>query len=157
MAADRRYAKTQKGIDEITQRLNNLRGKMRMMLILIDATKTTEQLRAHAAQLGLPEDFLEVMVREGYIAPVEPRATSVPAPKAAAHEEARVAKAKVFMKETLTAGLGQRASDLRARIERASTRAELAQLVPAYEKAIADVSGDVQADLLADRLRKLLS
>ena len=71
--------------------------------------------------------------------------------------QARVAKAKTFMKNTLTAGMGPRASEFSARIDSCSTRAELAQLLPDYEKAIVSVSGDLEADMLADRLRKLLA
>ena len=74
MADEVRYAKTEKGVHEIAQRRNNLRGKMRMMLILIDRSKTADQLRMQAAQLGVPSDFLATMVRAGYIAPVEPEA-----------------------------------------------------------------------------------
>ena len=65
-----RYAKTEKGADEIVLRRNNLPGKLRIMLILVDPTKTEDQLRVHAARIGAPSDFLEVMLRHGYIAPI---------------------------------------------------------------------------------------
>jgi len=64
-----RYEKTRKGFDEIHRR-RDLAGKVRIMLILVDPSKTAEQLLAQAAQLGAPADCLERMVREGYIAPV---------------------------------------------------------------------------------------
>ena len=64
-----RYEKTRKGIDEIGKR-RNLAGKLRVMLILVDPSKTAEQLLAQATQIGAPADFLDTMVREGYIAPV---------------------------------------------------------------------------------------
>lgn len=64
-----RYEKTRKGIDEISRR-RDLAGKLRVMLILVDPSKTAEQLLAQAAQLGAPADCLERMAREGYIAPV---------------------------------------------------------------------------------------
>ena len=67
---DVRYAKTRKGIDEISQRRNNLTGKLRVMLILVDPTKTAEQLRTQGTQIGAPPDCLDTMVRDGYIAPV---------------------------------------------------------------------------------------
>jgi hypothetical protein len=68
-----RYAKTEKGADEIVLRRDNLPGKLRIMLILIDPTKTAEQLRIHAARIGAPPDFLEIMLRHGYIAPIGPK------------------------------------------------------------------------------------
>src|SRR5436309_852504 len=135
MADDVRYGKTEKGADEILQRRNNLRGKMRMMLILVDPTKSVDQLRSQAAQIGVPPDFLETMVRDGYIAPLATGVAATPGPSAAPvtlDEPARVAKAKTFMKNTLTAGMGPRASEFSARIDSCSTRAELAQLLPDY-------------------------
>jgi hypothetical protein len=162
MADTVRFAKTEKGADEISQRRNNLRGRLRIMLILVDPTKTAEQLRVQAARIGAPSDFLETMQHDGYIVPVGPGtavASDVPGVGRApvvVDESAQCAKAKTFMHDTLAAGLGPRASDLRAQVERCTTLAELAQLLPKYESAIAGVSGDVQAVMLVERLRKLL-
>ena len=74
-----------------------------------------------------------------------------------ANGTARIGSAKAFMKQTLSAGLGNAASLLAARVERAATLTELAQLMPEYEKAVANVSGNIEADLLALRLHRLLS
>src|SRR6516165_10808581 len=65
-----RYEKTEMGAAEISKRRKNLRGRMRTMLILTDPSRTVEELRAQGAQLGVPDDFLETLVREGYLAPV---------------------------------------------------------------------------------------
>jgi hypothetical protein len=70
MVDDLRYAKTRKGIDEISQRRNHLTGKLRIMLILVDPSKTAEQLRLQGSRIGAPVDCLDTMVRDGYIAPV---------------------------------------------------------------------------------------
>jgi hypothetical protein len=40
------------------------------MLILIDPRKTADELRDQAGKLGVPPDFLETMVHDGYILPV---------------------------------------------------------------------------------------
>ena len=53
MAGTTRYAKTDKGMEEIRSRGKNLRGRLRTMLILIDPTKTGDELRASAAQIGV--------------------------------------------------------------------------------------------------------
>jgi hypothetical protein len=74
-----RYAKTRKGVDEIGQRRNTLSGKLRIMLILVDPTKTIDQLLTQAARIGAPADCLDTMVRDGYIAPVMPIAASAAA------------------------------------------------------------------------------
>jgi hypothetical protein len=64
-----RYEKTAKGVDEIGRR-RNLTGKLRVMLILVDPSKTADQLLAQAVQIGAPADCLDTMARDGYIAPV---------------------------------------------------------------------------------------
>jgi hypothetical protein len=159
-----RYTKTTKGIDEIGLRQYNLTGKLRIMLILVDPSKTAEQLRMQGERLGAPADCLEAMVRDGYIAPVQTAATGVgtAAPRVngtpvIADGAARIGSAKKLMKQRLSAGLGHASSLLAARIERCTTLSELAQLMPEYEKAIANGSGDIEADLLALRLRRLLA
>ena len=63
-----RYEKTAKGLDEIGRR-RNLTGKLRVMLILVDPSKTADQLLVQAAQIGAPADCLDSMARDGYIAP----------------------------------------------------------------------------------------
>jgi hypothetical protein len=159
-----RYAKTTKGIDEIGLRQYNLTGKLRIMLILVDPSKTAEQLQVQGVQIGAPADCLEAMVRDGYIAPVQTAATGVgtAAPRVngapvIADGAARIGSAKAFMKQTLSTGLGRAASLLAARVDRATTLSELAKLMPEYEKAIAHASGGIEADLLALRLRRLLA
>lgn len=163
MAQGLRFAKSAKGTAEIGERRNNLRGKLRIMLILVDPTKTAEQLRLQAAKIGAPAETLEMLQRDGYIEPTGPALVDAngyagardapPVPD----EAARFGKAKGFMNETLAAGLGVRAAELRAQVERCSTRTELKNLLPQYEAAIAGVSGDAQADMLATSLRKLLA
>ncbi len=74
MADAIRFAKTAKGVEAIRERRYDLRGKLRTMLILIDGTRSTEQLRTQAAVLGAPSDFLETLVHDGYVAPVGPDA-----------------------------------------------------------------------------------
>ena len=59
-----RYTKTEKGAEEIRSRGKNLRGRMRTMLILIDPSKSGDELRASAAQIGVEPEFLEMLVRD---------------------------------------------------------------------------------------------
>jgi hypothetical protein len=132
------------------------------MLILVDPSKTEEQLRVQGARVGAPEDSLERLVRGGEVAPVETAEVVTPTPgvtgtHAVANGTARIGSAKAFMKQTLSAGLGPAASLLAVRVERAATLAELAQLMPEYEKTVGNVPGNIEADLLALRLRRLLA
>jgi hypothetical protein len=81
-----RYAKTDKGVDEIMARRNNLRGKLRTMLILTDPSKPVEALREQGLRVGVQADFLELLAADGYIAPVggAMAVPMAPAPMAAA-------------------------------------------------------------------------
>src|SRR5258705_11997250 len=65
-----RYTKTEKGAAELRSRGQNLRGRMRTMLILIDPSKTADELRASAAQIGVEPEFLATLMGDGYIAEV---------------------------------------------------------------------------------------
>src|SRR6266508_6491444 len=103
MADGPRYAKTPKGVDEIALRRNNLRGTMRTMLILIDPAKSADQLRLQAAQLGAPTDFLAVMLRDGYVAPVGGERQNG-ASRPGGEDAIQLDAVKRFMHETLAAG-----------------------------------------------------
>ena len=156
-----RYIKTELGAAEISKRRKNLRGRMRTMLILIDASRTADELRTQAAQIGVEEGFLEVLVGEGYIVPV---AGTEPAPDAAAapatvtdRELSLFRRAKAFINETVVDAIGVRAFMFTLKLERCSTRAELAELMPEYEKAIAKVRDEDQTRLIVDRAKELLA
>jgi len=227
-----RYAKTEKGVDEIMARRNNLRGKLRTMLILTDPSKSVDALREQGARVGVQPDFLESLAAEGYIAPVGGGAVALsPAPAASAgsgepirangdasahagmslngtvpgnasvplngnatrtngsapvngsapmgghapangnailgdvasapvvtvDELSRFRAAKSFMNETVVSALGLRAFVFTLRLERCSTRADLGQLMPDYEKALRKVAPEPEARVMAERLRGMLA
>jgi hypothetical protein len=190
------YGKTEKGAQEISERRNNLRGRMRTMLILVDSNRSADELMEHARTLGAPADFLEVMVREGYIAPAgaparreaarplaavtptrESTAPAAPAdnpdtllpvledvappelvPIAVPEDElARFRVAKSFMNETVVNALGFRAFMFTLRLERCVVRADLATLLPDYEKAVRKGVAETEALVLMERMRALLA
>jgi hypothetical protein len=160
MADTTRYAKTDKGAEEIRSRGKALRGRARTMLILIDPSKTGDELRVSAAQIGVEPDFLDSLVREGYIVAVS-GSDSGPAESTARvvtkDELARFRAAKEFINETVVDALGVRAFFFTLKLERCSTRAELALLVPDYAKAIAKGRSESETRLLVDRANELLS
>jgi hypothetical protein len=160
MADTTRYAKTDKGAAELRSRGQNLRGRMRTMLILIDPSKTGDELRASAAQIGVDADFIDTLLRDGYIAAVEgtgsaPAAT--PSREVSKDELARFRAAKTFINETIVDALGVRAFFFTLKLERCSTRADLARLLPDYAKAIAKFRGEAETRLLVERATELVS
>jgi hypothetical protein len=160
MADTTRYAKTEKGAAELRSRGQNLRGRMRTMLILIDSSKTGDELRASAAQIGVDADFIDTLIRDGYIAAVEgtgsaPAAT--PSREVSKDELARFRAAKTFINETIVDALGVRAFFFTLKLERCSTRADLARLLPDYAKAIAKFRGEAETRLLVERATELVS
>jgi hypothetical protein len=165
MVSATRYAKTDKGLEEIRSRGKNLRGRLRTMLILIDPSKTDAELRQSAAQIGVEPDFLETLLRDGYVAPVggaEPAgaeaAAAEPAQRVVTRDElARFRAAKGFINETIVDALGVRAFLFTLKLERCSTRADLAALLPDYEKAIRKFRGEAETKLLVERANELLS
>ncbi|HZQ60461.1 MAG TPA: hypothetical protein VFC24_03875 [Casimicrobiaceae bacterium] len=159
-----RYAKTPTGVEEISARRNNLRGKMRTMLILIDPAKSVDELRDQASRIGAPSDFLDTLVNDGYIAPVGAAANNASATEAGAEpgtpvtpdELARFREAKAFMNETVVSALGIRAFMFTLKLERCATRADLGQLLPDYERALRKTTSEAEARAMADRVRELL-
>ena len=159
MTGTTRYAKTDKGLEEIRSRGKNLRGRLRTMLILIDPSKTDDELRASAAQIGVEPEFLETLLRDGYVAPViGTEAATEQSPRLVTRDElARFRAAKAFINETIVDALGVRAFLFTLKLERCSTRAELAALLPDYEKAIRKFRGEAETKLLVERANELLS
>ena len=154
-----RYAKTDRGTAEISQRRKNLVGRIRTMLILIDPSRTAEELRAQAAQIGAPPDFLETLVRDGYLVPV------AGSERAAADEEGhtvsdrellRFRRAKAFINETIVDAMGVRAFLFTLKLERCVTCDELAALLPDYEKSVGKFRDEAQTRLLVRRAQELL-
>ncbi len=86
-------------------------------------------VRASAAQIGVEADFLAVLVRDGYIAAVAGAAgtpSAEPPREVSKDEFARFRAAKEFINETIVDALGVRAFLFTLKLERCSTRADLA-------------------------------
>jgi hypothetical protein len=130
------------------------------MLILIDPSKTAGELRASAAQLGVAPDFLEMLVRDGYIAAVGGTESAPAAPPGRAvtkDEFARFRAAKEFINDTVVDALGVRAFMFTLKLERCSTLADLVEMLPDYAKAIAKGRSETETRLLVDRAAELLA
>jgi hypothetical protein len=72
-----RFTRTEKGRAEIAQQRRNLRGKLRMVLFLVEPEKSLDEIRQQAARIGAPDDAITQLVAEGYIAEIGPKAPPV--------------------------------------------------------------------------------
>ena len=79
METTTRLAKTDKGREEIEHRRYKLPGKVRTLLILIDGTRTIDEVARDAQKLGAPEDAVLQLMREGFVASVAGGARGAPA------------------------------------------------------------------------------
>ena len=158
----RRFARTEKGHEEIVQGRRNLRGKTRTLLFLIDPAKSAEQIEQQAAQIGASYDELTALISGGYVVELASEAPT-PANDASAaplgepgalDEVGRFRIAKAFMNDTIVDALGIRAFMFTLRLERCATRADLKTLLPDYTQMLTKKRAD--AAVLVDRTKELL-
>ena len=158
----RRFARTEKGHDEIVQGRRNLRGKTRTLLFLIDPTKSAEQIEQQAAQIGASYDELTALISGGYVVELAAEsptpandASAAPLGGAGALDEVgRFRIAKAFMNDTIVDALGIRAFVFTLRLERCATRADLKTLLPDYTQMLTKKRRD--AAVVVERTRELL-
>ena len=161
---NRRFARTQKGHDEIANQRKTLKGKLRTALFLIDPGKSADAIQQQVALMGGPPDALSQLVADGYVAEVGGSgggATSAAPPAAPAvattdDELASFRVAKAFMNDTIVDALGMRAFVFTLRLERCSTRADLAQLLPDYTQALAKKLDKNAVGTILERTRELV-
>ena len=149
------YQKTARGDEEIKTRAAKLPPPLRTMLILVDGRKPLVELQGVAQRLGIKGDFAAELEGRGLIA--KTAASPAAAPAAPLDEVARIAAARRFMNDTVVDALGIRSFFFTLKLERCSTRADLAALLDEYAKVIGKASSAEQAAVLADRAKELLS
>ena len=156
------YSKSQRGVEELTQRKKKLSSRVRTMLILVDGTVPVLVLKEEAQKVGANTDFLEqlkalgLIVRTGNIvakAALSPQEHST-APTV--DQFTRFRSAQDFMNVSVVNSLGIKSFFFTLRLERASTLAELRELVEPYKAAITKGSGPGEAQVLTERLVNML-
>ncbi|MEO7762113.1 MAG: hypothetical protein ABIS68_09420 [Casimicrobiaceae bacterium] len=161
--------KTAKGKEEIEQRRYKLAGKLRTLLILVDGSRSANQLADDGRKLGAPDDALLVLMRDGFVAAAVNAVAAndsrmgnlvgeVALAEAPADEFARFRVAKQFMNETAVDNLGTlKKFTFTLKLERCSVRTDLANLLPDYERAMTGAIGRDAASVLVSKMRELLS
>ncbi|MEP7084040.1 MAG: hypothetical protein ABI854_04825, partial [Betaproteobacteria bacterium] len=97
MDAKARLIKTDKGREEIDHRRYKLASKQRTLLILVDGTRSIDDLTNDGKKLGAPDDALILLLREGFVTAVtSSSANTVTAVESAAANEAGGSDADEF-------------------------------------------------------------
>lgn len=147
MDAQAIYRKSDKGTEAIATRGHGVGGKLRMLLILVDGKKSTEELIKLAAGMGESVQLLQQLEAEGLIEVVPGAAAAKPAAAAAALPAgAEFGKARALATRLLAEHLGPLADELAIRLEAAK---DMPQFVEAMKRAytvVREVKGQAAAD-----------
>lgn len=166
MDAGTRLIKTAKGREEIELRRHKLASKLRTLLILVDGTRSINEITNDATRLGAPDNAVLLLMRDGFVEPVmdndivagDPgRRAAQDGAEAPMDEFARFRAAKQFMNETAVDNLGAlKKFTFTLKLERCSVRQDLADLVDDYGQSLTKAIGRDAAAVLVARLRVLL-
>jgi len=160
MSAGDIYSKSQLGLEEVSNRKMKLSPRVRTMLILVDGQVPLFVLREEAQKVGAAPDFIEqlqtmgLIVKTGSMAERPEELSGKAAP--IADEFTRFRLAQDFMNSSVVNSLGIKSFFFTLKLERAGTLADLHELVSPYKDAITKGSGKEEADVLTNRLAKLL-
>ncbi|HSE11155.1 MAG TPA: hypothetical protein VLB69_00855 [Rudaea sp.] len=152
--------KTDAGNRELNQRAHKLSPRVRSLLIVIHGTDTVAELSRSFQAFGDVGASLNELAGLGLITVRESTVASAPLQIPAANAPDLMLpapQAKQFLNETAVATLGLRAFLFTLKLERCSTRADLAALLPDYERAIRKFRGEAETKLLVERANELLS
>jgi hypothetical protein len=156
------YIKTAAGAQALKDRSASLPGRLRTLLIMVDGVRTLAELRVAAAALGAPEDFLETLQRQGWVADIRSARASAskPAPSAetgAPQSEAeRFLAAQRYMNETAVDAMGLRVFFFSLKVERCYSATDLLGLLAEFTKHMTKARGAEFAQAASDRVRRLL-
>jgi hypothetical protein len=140
------YRKTAKGIAELTTTERTVDRRLRPLLILIDGNRTALHIHSLINGIGIRVEDFDRLETGGFIEPIAIPAAGAPA-RAAAHETVltapartsldRYADGKRYLCETATDKLGLRSFLFVLRIEKCASAADLMELLPEFERALA--------------------
>lgn len=170
MAEDKIYQKTEKGSEEILNRKYKLAPKLRTILILMDGKTAVSKLADVIKRMGLGEDPLAYLEKEGYICALDTASPNIAAadstdqagaaaaggPATSREAATRFRRAQRFMNDTAVDAIGVRSFFFTLKLERCNTTTELAELLDDYKKVIVKGNGEEVAKLLAKRAREML-
>jgi len=147
--------KTQAGQDALKDRHGSLSSRQRSAFILFDGKRTTGEILAATAAMGITQDDVQAMIDQGLLVSLsgKPPFPSAAAPAAAATDLGTVAspivegsgrspkeryQAAYPIATELTASLGLRGFRLNLAVEGAGSFEDLAALAPKIREAVGD-------------------
>jgi len=142
------FAKTQKGFEEMTRRTYRLPARMRALLIMIDGKTPTGELLARAASGDEANDFLTILLTDGFIEAIgdKPSAKTAAGPSTEALDQ--LSGAKRFMVQALVDAFGPEAVRFTGKVEAATDMATLRELGLRYLEGVRAASGRQKAEAL---------
>ena len=146
MDAQAIYRKSEKGAEAIATRGHGVAGKLRMLLILVDGKKSTEELLKLAAGMGESAEVLQQLEAEGLIEVVGGAAAAVKPAAAALPAAADLGKARALAIRLLTELLGPLADDLAIRLEAAKDMPQFVEVMKRAYAVVREVKGQAAAD-----------
>jgi hypothetical protein len=168
------FDKTEKGREEIATRKHHLAPRLRTLLVLIDGKQGKEELLKKVAGLGLGEESIDELTRNGFIGittalqpaaasqsvaspqpAVEP-ATAVPIEAVLPPGENQFQAIYHFYTETIKSTIGLRGYGLQLKVEKAASIDDFRALRQAYLEAVLKAKGNEMARSLRSRLDQLL-
>lgn len=142
------FAKTQKGFEEMTRRTYRLPARMRALLIMIDGKTPTAELLARAASGDEANDFLTILLTDGFIEAVDGKSSVKNAANPSAETPEPLSGAKRFMVQALVDAFGPEAVRFTGKVEAATDMATLRELGLRYLEGVRAASGRQKAEAL---------
>lgn len=152
--------KTQAGLEALKDRRGSLSSRQRSAFILFDGKRTTGEILAATAAMGITQDDVRAMIAQGLLGPLPGHALpaafdvqpAAPADSAHGTDLGTIAsplegsgrspkeryQAAYPIATALTAGLGLRGFRLNLAVEGASSFEDLAALAPKIREAVGD-------------------
>lgn len=149
-----RFAKTEKGREEIRDRKYALQPRLRTLLVMIDGSKTADELVQAAKRLGGGQEILQELLKEGFIDEAgggAPAPAAAAAPDEAGREKLYAAKAAmrryIKMASVETRALNDVVDQVRTPEQLASAMRKIGRVFDAngFGEAFANLSKEVSA------------
>jgi hypothetical protein len=146
------YDKTEKGLEEIQTRKNNLQQRFRTLLIVVDGKKTRGGILKQFSTLEGAAAALDELEQKGFIM----KKVDVPAPAvlAADEEQQQTKRVKAFMLNTLNDAVGSMGLSLIESLRRCETIEGLKSHFENYLYAIKSGRGKATAEEYRTELHK---